>query len=198
MIRADVTVHSLRPTLLATPLRPLFVITTGLVLVAVVTSWRTVHASDVMGIVGGGALAGGVALGLDDEANSMLRSSPTGALTRLGHRLAILLPAALVAAMTLVVADHLLFIQGPANVSASALAALIATGVAVDVWWSRRRPETAAEGAAVVVMAWALAGSFVPDVWILHRFAEAWHLDAPLVLVFSIVLVIAGTAGRSA
>ena len=198
MIRADVAVESWRPTLLATPRRPLLAITSGLIMVAVVTSWRSAQASDLMTVAGAGALAGGVALGLDDEANTMLRSSPTGALTRLGHRLAVLVPALLVAAASLVVTDRLLFDQRSTQPSAVALAALVAAGIAVEVWWSRRRHETAAEGAAVVVMAWALAGSVIPDVWLAHRFAEAWHADAPWVLGVSIVLVVAGAGGRGA
>ena len=82
--------------------------------------------------------------------------------------------------------------------AASAFAALVAAGIAVEVWWGRRRPETAAEGAATFAMAWVLASSLVPDVWIMERVAGAWELDAPWVLVVSIVLVVGGTLGRGA
>ncbi len=196
MLRAQIAAQSWRPTVLATPLRPLFGIWCGLVVLAVVTSRRSVDGFEVMGAVGAAALAGGVTLGLDDDANVMLRSSPTGALSRLGHRLVVLLPALFTATATLVVADRLLFVPRPVLPSAVALTALVATGIAVEVWWSRRRPETAAEGAAVAVMAWVLVESLAPDVWLLQRFAEAWHTDALVVLGVSIVLVLAGTAGR--
>jgi hypothetical protein len=82
--------------------------------------------------------------------------------------------------------------------SASAFAALVAAGIAAEVWWGRRRPETSAEGAATFVMAWVLAASLVPDVWIAERVTRAWELDSPWVLVVSIVLVVGGTIGRGA
>jgi hypothetical protein len=178
-------------------LRPLVVVTAGLILIGVVASWRSARAPDLFGI-GAGALAAAVALGLDDEANSMLRSSPTNALARLVHRLAILVPALFAATLILLVADRVLFAERSPLPSASAFAALVAAGIAVEVWWGRRRPETAAEGAATFVMVWVLAASLVPDVWIVERVARAWELDAPWVLVASIVLSLAGTVGRGA
>ena len=198
MFRVDVAAQSLRPTLFATPLRPMAAITTGVLSIAVVSSWCGVQTSDVLGVVVAGALAGGVALGLDDEGNASIRSSPTAASVRLAHRLLILIPALLVAVGVLAVADRVLFVELSVGPSALALVALVAGGIAVEVWWGRRRPETAAEGAAVVVMAWALSGSLAPDVWFVHRLAEAWHADAPLVLGVSIVFVVAGVAGRGA
>ena len=197
MIRVEVATESWRPTFRATPLRPLVVVTTGLILVAIVASWRSARAPDLFGI-GAGALAAAVALGLDDEANTMLRSSPTNALARLVHRLAILVPALLVATATLLVADRVLFAERSPLPSAPAFAALVAAGIAVEVWWARRRPETSAEGAATFVMAWVLAASLVPDVWIVERVARAWELDAPWVFVASVVLVVGGTIGRGA
>ena len=128
----------------------------------------------------------------------MLRSSPTNALTRLLHRLAILVPALIVATATLLVGERILFAERSPLPSASALVALVAAGIAVEVWWSRRRPDTAAEGAATFVMAWVLAASLVPDVWILERVARAWELDAPWVLVASVMVALAGTVGREA
>lgn len=197
MIRAQVLTESWRLTFRATPLRPLMVVTAGLVLIAIVTSWRSAHAPDLFGI-GAGALAAAVALGLDDEAHTMLRSSPTNALARLAHRLAILVPALLVATVTLLVADRVLFAERSPLPSASAFAALVAVGIVVEEWWGRRRPETAAEGAATFVMAWVLAASLVPDVWIVERIAGAWQFDAPWVLGASIVLAVCGTLGRGA
>ena len=88
----EVATESLRPTLQATPLRPLLAVVSGLILIGVVASWRSDAFPDVVGIVGAGALAAGVALGLDDEADTMLRSSPSCARVRLGHPLTILLP----------------------------------------------------------------------------------------------------------
>jgi hypothetical protein len=197
VIRVEVATESWRPTCRATSLRPLVVVTAGLILVAVVASWRSARAPDLFGI-GAGALAAAVALGLDDDANSMLRSSPTNALARLAHRLAILVPALFAATIMLLVADRLLFTERSPLPPASAFAALVAAGIAVEVWWTRRRPDTAAEGAATLVMAWVLAASLVPDVWIVERVARAWELDAPGVLVASIVLALAGTVGRGA
>jgi hypothetical protein len=197
MIRAQVVTESWRPTFRATPLRPLVVVTTGLILVAIVASWRSARAPDLFGI-GAGALAAAVALGLDDDANSMLRSSPTNARARLTHRLAILVPALFAATIMLLVADRVLFAERSPLPPASAFAALVAAGIAVEVWWTRRRPDTAAEGAATFVMAWVLAASLVPDVWIVERVARAWELDASWVLVASIVLVVGGTLGRDA
>jgi hypothetical protein len=197
MIRAQVLTESWRPTFRATPLRPLIVVTAGLILIAIVTSWRSARAPDLFGI-GAGALAGAAVLGLDDEANSMLRSSPSNALARLVHRLAILVPALVAATVMLLVADRALFAERSPLPSASAFAALVAAGIAVEVWWGRRRSETAAEGAATFVMAWVLAASLVPGVWIVERVARAWELDALWVLVVSIVLVVGGTIGRGA
>ncbi len=197
MIRAQVVTELWRPTFRATPLRPLVVVTTGLILVAIVASWRSARAPDLFGI-GAGALAAAVALGLDDDANSMLRSSPTNALARLAHRLAILVPAVFAATIMLLVADRVLFAERSPLPSASASAALVAAGIAVDVWWGRRRPDTAAEGAATFVMAWVLAASLVPDVRIVERVARAWELDASWVLVVSVVVVVGGTVGRGA
>ena len=197
MIRAQVITESWRPTLRATPLRPLVVVTGGLIVIAIVTSWRSARAPDLFGI-GAAALAAAVALGLDDEANTMLRSSPTNALTRLLHRLAILVPALIVATATLLVGERILFAERSPLPSASALVALVAAGIAVEVWWSRRRPDSAAEGAAIVVAAWALAPSLVPGGWIVDRLGRAWQTDALLVLLVSLVLVVVGTAGRDA
>jgi hypothetical protein len=197
MIRAHVLTESWRPTFRATPLRPLVVVTGGLIVIAIVTSWRSARAPDLFGI-GAAALAAAVALGLDDEANTMLRSSPTNALARLAHRLAILVPALIVATVTLLVADRVLFAERSPLPSASAFAALVAAGIAAEVWWGRHRPDIAAESAATFVMAWVLAASLVPDVWIVERVARAWELDAPWVLVVSIVVALAGTVGRGA
>lgn len=197
MIRVEVVSDAWWPTFKATPLRPMLVTTATLILVAVVASWRSVHAPDLVGL-GAGALAAAVALGLDDEADTMLRSSPTNALARLAHRLAILVPVLVAATVALLVADRLLFAERTPLPSASALAALVAAGIAVEVWWSRRRPESSAEAAATLVMAWVFAASFVPDVWILERVAVLWRVDDPWVLVASIVLVIGGTIGRGA
>ena len=197
MIRAQVVNESWRPTFKATALRPLVTVTAGLISIGIVASWRSARAPDLFGI-GVGALAAAVALGLDDEANTMLRSSPTNALTRLVHRLAILVPALIVATATLLVGDRILFAERSPLPSASALVALVAAGIAVEVWWSRRRPDSAAEGAAIVVTAWALAPSLVPGVWMVDRLGRAWQTDALLVLLVSLVLVVVGTAGRDA
>ena len=47
-------------------------------------------------------------------------------------------------------------------------------------------------------MAWVFAPSLLPDVWIVDRLGGAWQTDAVSVLVVSLVLVVAGTAGRGA
>ena len=198
MIRVDVAAESWRSTLRATPLRPMLIVVSGLMLLGIVASWRNDALPDIVGAIGAGALAGAVALGLDDEANAMLRSSPSSALARLGHRLAILLPALLAAVLTLVAADRLLFAERSSLPSASALVALVAAGIAVEVWWGRRRPETAADGAAVVVMSWVIAPSFVPGLTVIDRLGGAWQTQAPWVLALSVVLALVGTAGRDA
>lgn len=198
MIRFEVATESWRPTLHATSLRPLLTITSCLILIGILTSWRSAQAPDVMSVLGAGALASGMVLGLDDEANTMLRSSPTGALTRLIHRLVVLVPSWFVAAAVLVVADRLLFRERSSLPPASACSALVVAGTAVQVWWSRHRVETAAEGAAVAVMAWALAPLLVPSVWFIDGLARAWQTQAPWVLGLSIVLAVGGTIGRSA
>ena len=198
MTQLRVTTESCRPTLRVTPLRPVLAITTGLILLGVVTSWRTAAFPDTLGVVGAGMLAAGVVLGLDDEANTLLQSSPTCARVRLGHRLAILVPALFASVVTLIVVDRLTFAEHSTLPTFASLSALVAAGVAVEVWWSRRRPETATEGACVAVMAWAFAPSLLPDVWIVDRLGGAWQTDAVSVLVVSLVLVVAGTAGRGA
>ena len=198
MIRVDVAAGSWRSTLRAMPLRPMLTVVSCLMLLGIVVSWRNDALPDVVGAIGAGALAGAVALGLDDEANAMLRSSPSSALARLGLRLMILLPVLLAAVLTLVAADRLLFAERTSLPSAPALMALVAAGIAAEVWWGRRRPENAAEGAAVVVMSWVIAPSFVPGVTVIDRLGGAWQTQAPWVLALSVVLVIAGTAGRDA
>jgi hypothetical protein len=198
VITLEVAAESFQPTLRATPLRPLLAVVAGLLLVGTVTSWSGDALPDLVGAIGAGALAAGLALGLDDEANTMLRSSPTGARSRLAQRLALLVPALLAAAVTLVVADRLLLAQRSSLPSPASLAALVVAGVGVEVWWSRRRPETAADGAAVVVMSWVIAPSVVPGIRVIDRLGEAWQTQAPWVLALSVVLVVAGTAGRDA
>jgi hypothetical protein len=189
--------ESWRPTIRATPLRPIGVVMIVMMAIGVIASWRSARAPDLMD-VGAGALAAALALGLDDEANTMLRSSPTAALVRLAHRLAVLVPALVAATVALIVADRFLFAERSPLPSISSFAALVAAGIAVEVWWSRRRPETSAQGAATFVMAWVLAVSLVPDVWILGRVALAWQRDAPWVLGASIALGLCGTLGRGA
>ena len=198
MITVDVAAESWRSTLHATPMRPLLIVASGLMLVGVVASWRSGALPEVVGIVGAGALAGAFALGLDDEAIAMLRSSPTSALIRLGHRVAVLVPAMIAAAVVLVVAERLLFAERTALPSISATSALVTAGVAAEVWWSRRRRESAAEGAAVAVIAWALAPSMLPGWWFVDRLGHLWQRDASWVCVLSVVLAVAGTAGRDA
>lgn len=198
MIRVDVATESWRPTLRATPLRPMLTVVSCLMLLGIVASWRNDAFPDVVGVIGAGALAGAVALGLDDEASTMLRSAPSCARVRLGHRLMILLPALLAAVLTLVAADRLLFAERSSLPSASALVALASVGIAVEVWWGRRRPETAADGAAVVVMSWVIAPTIVPGVRVIDRLGGAWQTQAPWVLAVSVVLAVAGTAGRDA
>jgi hypothetical protein len=198
MFRTEVAAQWLRPTWHATPLRPLLFVTASLMFITAVTSSAGLRASGVPGGVAAGALAAGVALGLDDEAHTMLGSSPTGALHRLGHRLLLLVPAVVAATAVLVASDRLLFDRRSEMPSALALAAIVATGVAVEVWWSRRRPDTAAEGAATVTMGWALAGPLVPDVTMIQRVADSWRLDAVWVLGMACLLVITGATSRPA
>ncbi len=198
MIRVDVATQSWRLTTRATPLRPLLIVGAGLMVIGIVTSWRNDALPEVVGVIGAGALAGAVALGLDDEATTMLRSSPSSALVRLGHRLVILVPALLAAALTLVAAGRLLFAERSSLPSAASLLALVAAGIAVEVWWARRRPETAADGAAVAVMAWVIAPSLVPGIEVIDRLGGAWQTQALSVLALSVLLVVAGTVGRDA
>ncbi len=198
MITLQVANEAWRPTIRATPLRPVLVITSGLLLIGVVTSWRTEALPGVLGVVGVGGVAAGVALGLDDEARTLLRSSPTCALLRLGHRLAILVPALIASVVTLFVVERLLFAEQSTLPTFASLSALVVAGIAVEVWWSRHRPETAAEGAAIVVMSWTIAPSLLPGVSIVDRLGGAWQTDAVSVFVISLVLVVAGTAGRDA
>ncbi len=110
----------------------------------------------------------------------------------------ILLPALLAAVLTLVAADRLLFAERSSLPSASALVALVVGGIAAEVWWGRRRPETAAEGAAVVVMSWVIAPSLVPGITVIDRLGGAWQTQAPWVIALSVVLAVSGTAGRDA
>ena len=182
----------------ATPLRPLTTVTVGLILVAVAASWRSSRAPDVLGTIAVGALAAGVALGLDDEAATMLRSSPTGAFTRLALRIVSLAPALLGAVASLLVADRLLFAARTAVPPLAALGALVMTGIAVDVWSSRRWPEASAEGAAVAVMAWVLAGLLAPDVWLAVQIADAWRAESGWVLAVAAGVAVAGTCGQGA
>lgn len=44
-------------------------------------------------------------------------------------------------------------------------------------------------------MAWVLAASQVPDVWIVEQVARAWEIYAPWVLVRCVVLAGCGTIG---
>ncbi|HUS42332.1 MAG TPA: hypothetical protein VMY16_06670 [Ilumatobacteraceae bacterium] len=198
MIRVDVATESWRSTLRAMPLRPMLIVVSCLMLLGIVASGRNDALPGVVGVIGAGALAGAVALGLDDEANTMLRSSPSNALARLGLRLMFLGPALLAAVLALVAAERLLFAERSSLPSASALVALATVGIAVEVWWGRRRPETAADGAAVAVMLLVIAPSLVPGIRVIDRLGGAWQTQAPWVIALSVVLVVAGTAGRDA
>ncbi len=190
--------QSLRPTIIATPSRPLLTATTVLLVVMVITSRSNEQAPGPMVIAAAGAIAGSVILGLDDEANSTLRSSPTSAFVRLAHRLAVLVPALLVAVAALVVADRVLFARASPLPSPTAFVALVTAGVAMQVVCSRHRPDASAEAAAVAVVAWSLGGTLAPDVAIMRTVADAWINRAPWVLGVSIVLIAVGTAGRAA
>ncbi len=110
----------------------------------------------------------------------------------------ILLPALLAAVLTLVAADRLLFAERSSLPSASALVALVAAGIAAEVWWGRRRPEKAAEGAAVVVMSWVIAPALVPGIRVIDSLGGAWQTQSSWVLALSVVLALVGTAGRDA
>ncbi len=197
MIESEVVTQSFRATVSVTPLRPLAAITAGLVSIAVVASWRVPEVPDVLVMATPGALAAGVALGLDDEGFRFIRPVPTTALARLGLRLAVLIPVLIAAIALLLVTDGLLF-DSPVDASSASVAALVAAAVAVDVWWSRHRPETAAEGAAAVVVGWSLSASVLPDVAVLQAGANWWHTHSFAVLGLSVVAAALGLRGRAA
>ena len=198
MIGSAVVTQSFRATVSVTPLRPLATVTAGVVAVAVAVSWRLPEVPDLLVSVTPGVLAAGVALGLDDEGFRFVRVVPTTALARLGLRLAVLIPALIAATVSLLVAGGLLFDSKAEAPSLGALSALVAAAIAVEVWWSRHRPETAAEGAGAVVVAWSLSSSILPDVAALQAGANAWHTHALAVFGLSVVAAVVGSCGRSA
>ncbi len=198
MMNSAVATQSFRATASITPLEPLVSIAAGLVAVAVVMSWRMSETPDLLLTAAPGALAAGVALGLDDEGFRFIRTMPTTALARLGLRLAVLLPVLVVATASLFVFERMLFDHPGITPSATALGALVAAGVAIEVGVSRNRPENAAEVAAGAVMAWAVAESLVPNVLGLQTLAGAWHTHALAVIGASLVVAIFGSAGREA
>ena len=198
MIGSAVVTQSLRATIAVTPLRPLAAVTAGLAAVAMVASWRLPNVPDVLVMAAPGALAAGLALGLDDEGFRFIRVMPTTALTRLGLRLSVLIPVLIAATASLLVAGGVLFDAPVDAPSLGAVSALVAAAVAVEVWWSRPRPETAAEGAAAVVVAWSLSATMLPDVVWLQTGANAWHTHSPAVFGLSVVAAIVGSCGRAA
>lgn len=198
MIETAVVTQSFRATAAATPLRPLAAVTAGLIVMAGVVSWQSPDAPELIVAAAPAALAAGVALGLDDEGFRFIRTVPTTALARLGLRLAILVPAMVASAACLLVAGRLFFDGLGDPPSPSALAALVGTAIAVEVWWSRHRPDYAAEGAAAVVVAWALSPSVLPAIRVLQDGAYAWHTHALVVLSISVVAAIVGSRGREA
>ncbi|TFH16991.1 MAG: hypothetical protein E4H05_06630 [Acidimicrobiales bacterium] len=172
--------------------------TAGLVAVSVMASWRLPEIPDLVAMAAPGALAAGVALGLDDEGFRFIRMVPTTALTRLGLRLAVLIPALIAATAVVLVVGGLLFDASVRAPSLGAAAALVAAAVAIEVWWSRHRPETAAEGSAAAVVAWSVSASILPDVAVLQAGANAWHTHALGVLGLSVVAAVVGSRGRAA
>lgn len=197
-MNSAVATQSFRATASITPLEPLASITAGLVAVAVVMSWRMSATPDLLLSAAPGALAAGVALGLDDEGFRFIRTMPTPPLARLALRLTLLLPVLVVSTTSLLVFERVLFDHPGITPSASALGALVAAGIAIDVVVSRYRPESAAELAAGAVVAWAVADSLVPNMVGVKTLAGAWHNDALAVLAASIVIAIFGSAGREA
>ena len=198
MIDSAVARQSFRATVSVTPLHPLAAVTAGLVAVSVVASWRLPEIPDVVAMAAPGALAAGVALGLDDEGFRFIRVVPTTALARLGLRVAVLIPVLIAATAVLLVVGGLLFDSPVDAPSLGAFSALVAAAVAVEVWWSRHRPETAAEGAAAVVVAWSVSSSILPDVAVLQAGANSWHTHAGALLGLSVAAAVVGSRGRAA
>ncbi len=198
MIQSAVVTQSFRATVAVTPLRPLAVVTAGLVAVAVAASWRLQEAPDVLVMAAPGALAAGVALGLDDEAFRLVGPVPTTAIARLGLRLSVLIPALLASVVGLLIAHELLFARTLRAPSAGAVSALVAAAIAVEVWWSRFRPEGAAEAAAVVVVTWSLSAFVLPPVDAIQAGADAWNRYPLVVLGVSVVAAVIGSLGRAA
>ncbi|MGA9278038.1 hypothetical protein [Ilumatobacter sp.] len=198
MIEPAVATQSIRATVSVTPLGPLAAITTGLVTIGAVMSWRSSQVPDVLATVAPGALAAGVALGLDDEGFRFIRALPTTASARLMLRLVVLLPAAMISVTMLLIARAWFFDQHAGSVSPAAVSALIGTAIAIAVCWARHRPESAAEAGAAVVVVWTLAEAYVPDIAVFRSAASAWHTDPFAVLGVAVVLTVVGSSGRTA
>ena len=193
----------IRPTSRATPFQPLLGVTLALVTLGAIVGARTNQAPTELVVAAYGAIAAGVVLGLDDEAKVMTRSLPATAIARLFHRLLLLGSAAVAASALLLSADRLFFDQPAATPPAVAILALTSTSIAIEVWLARRRPDAAADAAAVSVMVWALSATLLPDLVVvrsisLQSISEAWIDRSWWVLATSSVLTVLGTTGREA
>jgi hypothetical protein len=152
----------------------------GLLLaVGAVLAVSDASANPLVGLAAATVAAGALA-GLDDPAEDLLAAVPTSAAWRRAHRLALLLPAAVVVWVGLLLAGRLADAWS-AGWPLGPLAALLMTGVAVATWtpahWS-------VPAAVTVPLAWALLervlspelvgpwlSEWVLSVWVVHPWA---------------------------
>ena len=127
----------------------------------------------------GGAVAGAVALSLDDPAYALVAAMPVGPRRRVGLRAVLAGSVAVGAWLVLSVVGTRVADVSFAAVGLRALIALMAAAVAVTAIVLRVRPDVAASIGAAVGFGWALSTNIVPDdallglstAWIAHTSA---------------------------
>ena len=124
-----------------------------------------------------GALAATVALGLDDPAHALLAPVPVGARHRIGVRVALVVPVAVlgVVGFDAVTGAH------SAATGIAQLLALAATAVAVAVVAGSFRPDAAPTLGAAVALGWSLSAALVPE-GVLGDLASLWYRHPWLVV----------------
>ena len=117
-----------------------------------------------------GALAATVALGLDDPAHALLAPVPVGARHRIGVRVALVVPVAVlgVVGYDAVTGAH------SVDTGIAQLLALAATAIAVAAFVRSYRPDAAPTFGAAVALGWSMSATLVPD-GVLGDLSSLWY-----------------------
>jgi hypothetical protein len=184
------------PTRRAVPWTPLAAATVSLVVVACVARVGTARAPLELLNLACGAFVAAIAFALDDTAHALVQPLPVSARSRLAHRMVLLLPVSAIAGGFLLIVGRLVFDEVPSQRPPfAAPAALLGAAIAMRVWWSRRRPDHAAEAGAAVAIGWPAFRAVVPADLFPDWMTSAWIIHPWPVLGVAITLIVIGTGG---